>query len=436
MARLVVSADHLGEEVDHSKPSYWRAENHVEDNYLRVEKWLPDVQEYMLSRVSVQVPLTYEMGTALLRYREDLKMFAALQDQTLQQQRALEAKQKAEQETGAFQKFLNFFSSDDKDDEESSDNQPPVEESLHKPEFLDEHWQTAMATWNQFPNKSKWLAALQALMKGIDEALAQMPKGGFVKLSVRSPKDSVFDLSTVKPLIRQKMAATLAAGPSDPALWLSEEVNAIRWAAWQAMRVTTGEEAVKLLVRSDRVYLDILQHELFAQKNQGKFNLAVHAFEFVDDLDPNWEFRGFVSNGQRTALTAYSPWVYDRRLIENKDAVWRLIEDLWNRVQPRIASENYSIDFAVSSDLTQCWIVELNNFLPPLAGSGLFNMQDQADQSIIFNGPFEFRIKETPITERDFERTYVDKQTQQITRMIMKPCPDDIMAFAHDCRSN
>lgn len=43
--------------------------------------------------------------------------------------------------------------------------------------------------------------------------------------------------------------------------------------------------------------------------------LQVHVFEFFSALDPAWEFRGFVVNGQRTALTAYNPWIYDADMV-------------------------------------------------------------------------------------------------------------------------
>ena len=37
------------------------------------------------------------------------------------------------------------------------------------------------------------------------------------------------------------------------------------------------------------------------------FSMDVHVSRFFNDFDPLWEFRGFVSEGKVTALTAYNP---------------------------------------------------------------------------------------------------------------------------------
>lgn len=77
-----------------------------------------------------------------------------------------------------------------------------------------------------------------------------------------------------------------------------------------------------MLLRSERVYLDVLQHELFNKGDPSKFSLDIHLAPFFEGFDPALEFRGFVAEGRRTSLTAYSPWVYDRRIIQHKDALF------------------------------------------------------------------------------------------------------------------
>ena len=62
------------------RPKYWSAEHHGRENYLRAEEWVPDVREFMFDGARTTVPLTHEAATAILRYREDAKMFAALRD--------------------------------------------------------------------------------------------------------------------------------------------------------------------------------------------------------------------------------------------------------------------------------------------------------------------------------------------------------------------
>jgi hypothetical protein len=112
---------------------------------------------------------------------------------------------------------------------------------------------------------------------------------------------------------------------------LSDDVAAIKQASWLALRCFDADQALQVLLRSDRIYLDILQQQLFNQKlashhdistsaqdestdtssapSNCHFNLNVHVCQFFDGFDPDWEFRGFVSKGQRTGLTAYSPWL-------------------------------------------------------------------------------------------------------------------------------
>jgi hypothetical protein len=164
--------------------------------------------------------------------------------------------------------------------------------------------------------------------------------------------------------------------------------------------------------------------------SSGESGMHAHVFEFFSGFDPDWEFRGFVANGKRTGLTVYSPWVYQQRMVEEYDRLLEIITRLWDRVEPCIRSDNYSVDFAVSPALNgDCWIVEINNFLPPLAGSGLFNYNDSADRQLLLHPqgvrPFEFRIRREPMTSADLE--YRNEETGR--SIVMQPAPPHTMAF-------
>jgi hypothetical protein len=73
--------------------------------------------------------------------------------------------------------------------------------------------------------------------------------------------------------------------------------------------------------------------------------------------------------------------------------------------------------------------VEINNFLPPLAGSGLFNYNDSADRELLLhsNGPrpFEFRIRTEPMQTADLE--YHNPETGRT--IVMQPAPPHTMRF-------
>jgi hypothetical protein len=66
-------------------PSYWNAENHTSsasgNAYLRAEEWLKDLKEFSLPVRNVSIPINLAMGEAIMRYREELKMYAAIFDQ-------------------------------------------------------------------------------------------------------------------------------------------------------------------------------------------------------------------------------------------------------------------------------------------------------------------------------------------------------------------
>jgi hypothetical protein len=166
------------------------------------------------------------------------------------------------------------------------------------------------------------------------------------------------------------------------------------------MRVTSGEEAVRLLLRSERAYKDVLCHELFcnAPGKAAVFNMDVHVHGWFPRLDPSWEFRGFFSGGKRTALTTYNPWIYVPKMVTEKAKLLEIITQFWDKVEPKVAiADNYSIDFAVDATLNgDAWLVEVNNTLPPMAGSGLFRYADDGDRKLLLEGPFTFRTREAP----------------------------------------
>lgn len=69
--------------------------------------------------------------------------------------------------------------------------------------------------------------------------------------------------------------------------------------------------------------------------------------------------------------------------------------------------QNSIVDFAYFDD-GKCLIIELNPFDAKALGSfpgstGLFDLENKKDLDIIQNGPFEFRIRENPLTEKEIK---------------------------------
>ena len=376
-------------------PGYWNADFHSAKDgnvYLRAEEWLQDLHEFILPARHETVQVTLAMGEAIMRYREELKMYAAIEDQ--------------------------------------KGNHPiPRMEDLG---FLTARHEAVKQEWPLGKDRAVWWRALEELRALLDERIKAMPHGAFVKFSVRSPKDAAPYMPSYVGLIHDAVAKN-NIHPDHPEA-LAADVSAIKYANWMALKCDSGEDAILLFVRSDRIYLDILQHDLFAKGNkQTSFDLKIHIFEFFTGFHPDWEFRAFVANGQRTAITLYNPWVYSQDMMQQKDAILKLILELWDRAQPNIRSENYSLDFAVAPDLSGCWIVELNNFLPPLAGSGLFDYYLPSDRDILMRGPFEFRIRTTPVTEDDFVRVTTDEEGNKKT-IHMQPATPHMMLYVKNYR--
>ncbi|PRP84149.1 hypothetical protein PROFUN_04140 [Planoprotostelium fungivorum] len=402
-ARITLSTTDLGSTSNSDAPSYWNAENHTGESYLRAEHWKEDMEGLTLPGRTQIVPVSQPSGEAILRYVEELKMFAALRD------------------TG-----VDPYTS-------KSGPIPKDVPSMDSGAFLDHHWTWASQEWIKSTVRVHWWNSLQDLSSSLDRVISDYNHAAFVKLSVRSPKDAVARLSITRERVKEKIRESVEGGCSSEEE-LGQNICAIRWAAWRGLRVSSGEDALQLLLRSDRIYVDILQHQLFSAK--GAWDLNVIVSEFFEGFHPDWEFRGFVSGGVRTGLTAYSPFIFERQQVEKKADILRLIEKVWDRVDEKSRVQDYSVDFAVSPECGegQCWVIEINAFLPPLAGSGLFSMHDAKDRDIIKNGPFEFRVKEKPIVEEDFTVVKVDEKTGRTTTVIMQPATPEVMDWVKEVR--
>jgi hypothetical protein len=357
--------------------------------------------------------------------------------------------------------------------------------ALKDPSFLakaeEEEWELQRDSKNETTKRQ--FGALYALCDAVDAAIQEKYQkcGVFFKLSVRSPKDAPIYLPSFRRIIQERIASSAIPSTDPCALsgtlcppkisssflsflsflsffspslsthFLSDDISIIRYSLWKSLQCWTSKDVLTLLLRSERVYIDILQHDLFLSTSQPdlkeeKFHLNLHLFPFCNDpdFDPDWEFRGFVVDGVRTCLTTYSPFIFSPEISAQKDKILRLIEGVWDSVQGRIQSKNYCLDFAVSRSLSHCWIVEVNNFLPPLAGAGLFDYHDvDGDRVTLFHGPFEFRIQEKPIQETDFlhpmrsdkkEGESDGKKKAEEGVLVMRPCGHDVMGWIANLR--
>jgi hypothetical protein len=193
---LVRSADpNYGAAAVGNEPSYWREENHAqEENYLRAEEWADDVREFMLPGKHKQVVMSSANCSAILRYREELKMYAALHNEKL----ATSGK---------------------------------TVDAMLDPDFLDQQHSRVLEEWPRSEMRKQWLSALMDLQTKLQDIIVPLSGGAFVKLSVRSPKDAALCMPNWKSLAEEQLGKSTVAATSDAAL--GDDVSVVRWASWQ-----------------------------------------------------------------------------------------------------------------------------------------------------------------------------------------------------------
>lgn len=232
---------------------------------------------------------------------------------------------------------------------------------------------------------------LNHLLTQLDSVIASYGGAAFVKLSTRSPKDAVFFGEPVKEHLRQILGqSTVPAGTPEAE---EEDIIAFIRAISFALRVSCGHEALTLLTRSERAFQDLLLADLMNDNDRDRFSLSLVVRPWVN-IDPEFEFRAFVSEGRLTACTQYYPNCFVSSIAARRDVIKQKIFSFWNEeIRPLIPASqpNYTIDFVLSTDLEKITIVELNN-PPPLAGTSLYNWEDSADREEILHGS-EFRLR-------------------------------------------
>ncbi|MDP2436764.1 MAG: hypothetical protein Q8P67_13525 [archaeon] len=189
----------------------------------------------------------------------------------------------------------------------------------------------------------------------------------------------------VKRHIRQLLKDSKAVAGSPEAE--EEDMIAFTRAISWAMRVSSGREAVQLLLRSHRVFQDLMLGELLADDPQ-QFSTFLVVRPWVAML-PEWEFRCFVSGHRLTTCTQYYPDCFVSQISSQRDAIKARITTFWEQRVRHLIPEHvpdYTMDLVLSPDLEQVLIVELNN-PPPVAGTSLFSWDCAADRTLISSSP-------------------------------------------------
>lgn len=361
---------------DPPRDDYFQRKHHCPSSYSRIENWVQDVEQKTFPTELVRLSDCH--ARAILRYREETKLRAAVRDQMRS--------------------------------ELGEKEQRAMEGSMEDPQFLDEMYEFIMKDWPQDGQAEvrQWHASLMELQEALDGAIRGIDQGHgtFVKLSIRSPKDASLNMTKTYDGVRARIRSStlrLVDGKPTPET-VSEDIAIMQQACAESLRARDGKHALRLLLESERAYTDLTAHMLYLEDGE-PFNLQVAVREWCPDLNPDWEFRLFVMSEEPTALTIYNDFFYDEAIVHQKSAIEAMIVETWREVCDRIHlhTTSYCIDFAVTPDLQKVFIVEVNNFLPPLAGSGLFSFSDDLDRKLLDEGPFTFRVREAALHRHEQE---------------------------------
>jgi hypothetical protein len=286
------------------------------------------------------------------------------------------------------------------------------------------------------------LHVLHDLEARFDRLLQQQfaqASGVFVKLSTRSPKDAGLYTEVFKPLLADQMLLVAreleqeSNGPVDlDVVGMIAHTRALIY----SLKVRSGREAVRLLLRSQRASDDMTMMKLLrsttatgkkpeykqplddnstnstitsttttpvdaneeTEKKQVSieddsssetYNIVVRAW--CNELRPELEFRCFVFGRRFTSCTQYYPDCYVPKLSTHvHELELRLKDFVDNNIMPGVPASilNLTIDVAFSCDFSKMWLVEINP-PPPSAGTSLLGEWDIAENQKVIRGEGE-----------------------------------------------
>jgi len=263
--------------------------------------------------------------------------------------------------------------------------------------FNKEYSKTNEMIWNNIINDD----FLCSLNKRINELIEEHNWSKyFIKLSVRSPKDSPLILKKGK----EEFKKVYNSNPSKY-ITFEDKYKLFSSCVQNNFCVTSSKEAFEYMLSSKRVIED-LDYALEKENDYDKFKIQVVLREWKEAIPISNEFRGFVWKGKLNAIGQYYhifsfPELFGREE-EIKENINKLFEEKLKQRLPKIL-EDCIVDFAFF-DKDNIKIVELNPFdgysIASFSGStGLFLLDVPEDRKIIENGPLTLRILKEPIPE-------------------------------------
>ncbi len=138
----------------------------------------------------------------------------------------------------------------------------------------------------------------------------------------------------------------------------------------QYMKISTGAEAMSLLLTSERVMAEMIDWLKYGEPEQ----LCIRSYE--NQLSIDYEFRCFVYRGQITSISQYDHYTYYPYLLPQQEMLTVGIYNLWKSIHLSVndPDSSYVIDVAYLKESGRFMLVELSPFTP-CTGAALFHWQ-------------------------------------------------------------
>lgn len=191
----------------------------------------------------------------------------------------------------------------------------------------------------------------------------------FVRLSMRSPKDS--------PVAAEKGKARYGRAIEDASDEWERNLLLVKSQKF-GLKVSSGQEAMALLLTSTRILDDLKDCQKFA------FQPSIIIREWVE-IPEHAEYRGFVDDRRLVGLSQYFYYCYFPGTIEEKASILDRILEFFNEIKDVLPVASCILDFALVDDTAI--ILELNPFFVG-TDACLFSWKEDTFEQ------FEFRLNE------------------------------------------
>jgi hypothetical protein len=147
--------------------------------------------------------------------------------------------------------------------------------------------------------------------------------------------------------------------------------------------ITSADEAMNLLLTSERAYTDMIDWSYYGEPEQ----LVLRKWE--PELSYDYEFRVFISENKVTAISQYDHYAVYEHLFEQKEKIQEKILEFWQKVHSHVGENSYVMDVGYFPKKEECVLIEVSPFLT-CTGPALFHWKN--DRELLSNGPLEFRL--------------------------------------------